>query len=349
MNTAITIRPLDVSSDTELEQLIGLERAVGDPLYGGTIATTVATRRVRLQPTAYSRGRDWVAVTETMEGGQMIVGHASVLLPLQENLSQAYVNLSVHPAHRGQGIGTALLEQAALPAVREEGRPSTTLWGEVPADGDPHDPAQPWNRIAAHLGLSSKNIAIARACDLPVPPATLEQAETEAARKLGGYRVELWEDTIPEEHLEAYGVLLHQLDLDDPDGDLDHEAAEYTPERIRALEKRRRESGTRVLTAVAIAPDGTVAGNSEIHWNATAGTTRGWQENTLVMPAHRGHRLGLAMKAATHRRISEIAPDLQVLITWNSATNPWMIAVNETLGYRVAFRQHAYQGPTPGD
>lgn len=347
MNTIITIRPLDVASDTELTQLIALEAAGDKELFGGTIPKTPAQRRVRLTPTEYWTGRDWVAVAETLEGGEMIVGHAELMLPLQENREQANIGLQVHPAFRNQGVGTALVEQALIPALLEEGRSTVSAYGEVPAEGDPKDPALPWNRIAARLGLTVKNIEIARVCDLPVPAETLEHCEARAAEKLGEYRIEVWEDAVPEEHLEAYGLLLRQLELDVPEGDFETEAAQYPPERIRAMEERRRAAGNRVLTAVAIAPDGTFAGNSELHISENPGTTLAYQENTLVMPEHRGHRLGLALKTATHRRVSELFPDLRVIATWNSAINPWMIAVNEALGYRIVYRENAYQGSTP--
>src|SRR5699024_5037425 len=72
--------------------------------------------------------------------------------------------------------------------------------------------------------------------------------------------------------------------------------------------------------------------------------TVGWQENTLVMPDHRGHRLGLALKVATHRQLRERAPQLRSLVTWNSHVNPWMIEINEKLGYEIVYREMVLQG-----
>ena len=105
-----------------------------------------------------------------------------------------------------------------------------------------------------------------------------------------------------------------------------------------------REAGTLRITAVAVAPDGSFAGNSEVHLHESADSTLGWQENTLVMPEHRGHRLGLALKVATHRQLTARAPQLRALVTWNSHVNPWMIEINEKLGYRVRFRELVLQG-----
>jgi hypothetical protein len=61
----------------------------------------------------------------------------------------------------------------------------------------------------------------------------------------------------------------------------------------------------------------------------------GAQNDTSVGRAHRGHRLGLLLKIEMLRWLSDVEPQLRVLDTWNAASNAYMIAVNEQLGYRV--------------
>jgi GNAT superfamily N-acetyltransferase len=109
-----------------------------------------------------------------------------------------------------------------------------------------------------------------------------------------------------------------------------------------------RESGTVRIVAVAVAPDGEFVGNTEVHVHEAPGSTLGYQENTLVMPEHRGHRLGLGLKVATHRQLAERSPQLRSLVTWNSHVNPWMIQVNEKLGYQVLFHEVVMQGRRAG-
>ncbi|MFC7375703.1 GNAT family N-acetyltransferase [Brachybacterium sp. GCM10030268] len=339
-----SIRPLEALSHVDLVQYNALDEALDEANYGGSEAFTVQQRRASLQDSPYYRTRRWVAVTELMEGGETIVGRASVYLPQQENLETISVAVAVHPAFRGHGVATALLEEALIPAIRESGRSLVEAYGEIPADGDVDDPAQPVNRLAARLGITRKNVAVCRTLALPLEEQLLDRLQAEAEEKLGDYRVELWDESVPEQHLEAYGVLLRQLELDEPDEDVEHEAPEYTPERIRIIEKRLREIGVRPILAVAVAPDGSFVGNSEIHVQRSPRTTVAWQENTLVMPEHRGHRLGLALKVATHRQLRERAPQVRALVTWNSHVNPWMIAINEKLGYQVAYREIALQG-----
>jgi len=59
------------------------------------------------------------------------------------------------------------------------------------------------------------------------------------------------------------------------------------------------------------------------------------QLDTSVVEGHRGHRLGMSLKIAMLRELAEAEPQVRTLETWNAASNSYMIAVNETLGYRV--------------
>src|SRR5699024_9197251 len=133
-------------------------------------------------------------------------------------------------------------------AIRESGRTLVEGYGEVPSEGDPDSPEEPVNRLARRLGITRKNLAVCRALALPLEASLLEMLQAEAAEKIGQYRVEVWDGEIPEEHLETYGLLLRQLELDEPDEDVEHEAPEYTPERIRESERRMREAGTLRIT-----------------------------------------------------------------------------------------------------
>ncbi|MGP9537948.1 GNAT family N-acetyltransferase [Brachybacterium sp. AOP43-C2-M15] len=340
----VSIRPLVPTSDLELDQYQALGTAIDEDSFGGSQSLTREQLRAAITDSPYWSTRRWVAVVETMEGGESIVGRASVFLPLQENRETIAVGASVHPAFRGRGIATALVEEALIPAIRESGRTLVEAYGEIPADGDPDSEELPVQRLAARLGITRKNLAVCRALPLPLEDSLLDALQAEVDPELGEYRLELWDGEIPEEHLEPYGLLMRQLELDDPDEDVEHEAPDYTPERIRESERRMRERGTVRITAVAVAPDGSFVGNSEVHLHDAPRSTLGWQENTLVMPEHRGHRLGLALKVATHRQLRERAPQLRSLVTWNSHVNPWMISINEKLGYEIRFRELVLQG-----
>ena len=61
----------------------------------------------------------------------------------------------------------------------------------------------------------------------------------------------------------------------------------------------------------------------------------GHQLITAVIRPHRGHRLGMLTKAAMMDWLAEAEPAMRRIETWNAASNRYMIAVNEELGYEV--------------
>jgi hypothetical protein len=54
----------------------------------------------------------------------------------------------------------------------------------------------------------------------------------------------------------------------------------------------------------------------------------------LVVPTHRGYRLGLAMKVRNHAELQRDHPQPAVAHTWNAQQNDHMNAVNARLGFR---------------
>src|SRR5690606_30387867 len=82
----VTIRPLDIASDVELEQYQALAEALDEDTYGGHQKQSLTQLKAELEDSPYWTARRWVAIAETLEGGEMLVGRAAVFLPLKENL-----------------------------------------------------------------------------------------------------------------------------------------------------------------------------------------------------------------------------------------------------------------------
>ena len=69
------------------------------------------------------------------------------------------------------------------------------------------------------------------------------------------------------------------------------------------------------------------------------------QEDTSVLPAHRGHGLGLLLKLEMAQWLRHERPDVRAVDTWNDATNAPMLAVNERLGTVLIAENNAYRRP----
>ena len=279
-----------------------------------------------------------------LEGGTQIVASGSLLLPLKENLSEVYVHVMVHPAMRGRGIGR-LLWDYLMDAARRTGRTKMTCFVQDLAGTTIEQSAG--CRLATTAGLTKVSQDDHRVLTLPIPEVTLDALAAHSIPHTSRYELRTITGDLPEELLEAWGLMLRQLDIDDPDEDYDAEIPDYTPERIRSGEARIAERGYRRIAVVALDENGEAAGNTFVEVHAGEGTTLATQENTLVMPEHRGHRLGLAMKVLLHRALAEESPNLRAIQTWNSHINDHMGRINEQLGYRKAGVERCYQGPDP--
>lgn len=67
------------------------------------------------------------------------------------------------------------------------------------------------------------------------------------------------------------------------------------------------------------------------------------RDDTLVMPGHRGHRLGLALKLATYAVVAAEHPERTTMHTWMDPENHAMAATNRAFGYRSVERLHEVQ------
>lgn len=259
-----------------------------------------------------------------------VVGYAVTTLPERDNLHLCFVDIQVDPAHRAGGIGSALLAWAEDRA-RAERRSLIISETVVPAGERDRHPARVF---ATRHGYSLASVEVVRRVLLPVPEECLEQLEAGARAARGDtYDVSVHVNGVPEPLRESLCAAMNRLGLDAPTGDIDYEEESMTPADYQDYLDHEADLDRMRLTAVAVErASGVVAAYSDLVLPASdPGLV--FQFGTLVLPEHRGHRLGVAVKVANLRELSRVDPGRKSIRTCNDEQNPWMVRINEDLGF----------------
>jgi GNAT superfamily N-acetyltransferase len=274
-------------------------------------------------PPASEPNEGWYLPGEVPGG---LAGWYRMNLPDLENLDRAWLELFVHPAARRRGAGTTLLRHAADRA-RAHGR--TLLLGGVAQGGA----GEAFSRQAgARYGLSD----IRRVLDLDVIPAErISRCRERAEAAAAGYSLVSWQGRTPEDLLKGVAVMSTAMN-DSPNGP-GLEPDLWDEQRVRDRADGRMEAfGSRTYQVAAICDaTGEMAGLTELRVDPDV---PGWGSvgSTVVARPHRGHRLGLLVKAALTQWVADAEPGARKFATYNSAVNSHMIAINEELGYQVS-------------
>lgn len=269
-----------------------------------------------------------------------VVGAYRLSFPTMDNPNMAFAELVVHPAERGRGHGRALMA-AAQDGVRRSAR---RLFVFESCLADPAGVEPPGTRFAratgAHLALATTR----RRQDLDaIAPETLERLRAGAEERAAGYSLVRWRGSTPEEYVEDMAALTARMSTDAPMDDLALEPEHFDADRIRGRDASCRLRGLRQYTTIARHDaTGAVVGFTQLTLFASH-DHYGDQWDTIVVPEHRGHRLGLLLKLENLAWTRAYEPALRIVDTWNADSNPWMVGVNEAMGYRPLDRWAEWQ------
>lgn len=274
----------------------------------------------------------WLAVDETANP----VGYADLVLPADVRRARpARGDLHVHPAERGRGVGTELLD-TLVAAAREARRPSLRVRAEL---GSPGDRFLTANGLRKVLTLSYARLVLAE-----MDTAALrEVAEAGGA----GYRIAAWDGPVPEELVgplvAARFVHEHESELGEPTAPQTAAEAADDAERLRALARAVDRRGNRLRTVVAVdQASGEVAALTELLVPAS-GQGEGRHRPTWVLPDHRGRGLARWIVAEALLRVRAELPELTTVITDTPDSNSPMRMINDSVGYRPMHRAADYQ------
>lgn len=290
--------------------------------------------------------RDQANVVQRIFAGRLdgeIVAHGLLRLSMQPGTLIAWTFGEVLPHARRCGVGTALfdeLEHLASGQGRtvvqsfamqpfnpgEERLPSPTGFGSLSL----HDPGV---RFLRGRGYELGQIQRLSLLHLPIPSTRLDVLHRESGPIASDYEVVTWVGPTSEGWLADLAVLFSCAEADAPRGALANEPEAWDVARVCALEAKDARSGRSAFTAAAVfRPTGRLAGVTRLSTPPDRKQVAR-QHTTIVLPEHRGHRLGLRMKLANLQQVTQALPDSITIVTGNAEDNRYMLNVNEALGF----------------
>lgn len=330
----ITIEELDPQDATQMAawQVVRAETETAE-LNPDDPPVTVDELRLWLSTRTTERyGRAWLARVDGEPAGEA----AFEIDDDDQNrhiLSSEWI--AVRAGHRRRGVADALLREA-LTTMLDEGKTSLLLWSH---EADP----DVGRRYAERLGLreaTSERCSRARVADID---DGLIDSWIEAGRdRDDGYRLVHFEDRCPDDLLTPYVEATASMS-DMPTDDLEWQVPDVDVATIRSREDRWAALGVTVARTLALAPDGSGAGISELFVNGHRPVLAD-QGDTGVLSAHRGRGLGRWLKAENLRHAQRLSPTFETIETYNAQSNPWMLDINVAMGFRPHLIWRGFQG-----
>jgi GNAT superfamily N-acetyltransferase len=323
------IRDLDVHDDARLREWWEVEQAAHRHDRRQPVLRTLASLTFSARNPSPHYRREPLAA---LEDGR-VVGVADLGYPCGDNEHLADLEICVHPEQRRRGVGRALHTEATR-RRRAAGRSSDLGEVHTPVDA----PDSPGLAFARALGYADLHREHHLAMALPADPARVAEL---AASVPADHEVVTWSGRCPDELLDDYVAMRNRMNADAPLGDLDWVPPEVDRERVRLEESRLARTYDSVVAAARRRSDGVMGGYSLTYLGH--GMTEAWQDDTLVMPDHRGHGLGLALKLATLALVQRDHPDRTSYHTWTDPENHAMYRTNLRFGYRAIEVMHEMQ------
>ena len=323
---SIEIRELDRQDEAQVRAFWQVEHdAVADRPYNTFVAWRAAQTYIPMD--FPDRLRYFTAAWD----GDTMVGAMAGGGPLTDNVHRAHFEVAVLPEHRRRGIATLLADDFERWAAANGRR---TVSGEVFAPVDGRSPALEFAEGRGYSVVLEDGMKVADIAETRDGWAALA---VECAPHHQDYELRTVPGLIPDDLVEGYCAVQNMFMSESPTGDSDVEDEVWDAERVRDNQERAAKAGRRDYTTFALSKDGEVAAMTELFVNESM-PHRGFQSGTLVVPEHRGHRLGLAVKVANQRALAERFPELSFIITGNADVNTHMNAINDRLGFRVVER-----------
>jgi len=337
---------LDAADAADFAAMVQVRNAVYREINGDDDESNTAAEILpNYQDEKYERNLIWLAFLDGRP-----VGRAILTLPGEQGSRVAFVNAELLREAWGRGIGSAatrLLERTAL----AEGRTVLETWA-AHTDADAPErlsaptgfgtvPLDHTARFLRRRGYALEQIERKSALELTAAAAAHVDALLAEARAAAvGYRVVQWTAPTPAERVDGYAWMKSRMVTDAPAAGMEFDEEVWDAARIADHERPYLAAGrTLHVTAAEHIATGELAAFNELVIGADHGEAT-HQEDTLVLAAHRGHRLGMLVKCAALHDWRTFAPDSPRVITYNAEENRPMLDINE----RIGFAPVAYNG-----
>jgi len=279
---------------------------------------------------------EWNARVRARDAKGDVAGWAGISRSLNEpeNAHIGWTEVMVHPAHRRKGLGRALLSELARAS---EGQHPELLFMGMANDRVPAGEAF-LSAVRAQPGLPMKTN------QLILADVDRTQVAEWARIDAPGYTLERIDNVVPDRVIQAYLAASNGMN-DAPRGDLRMADWKLTIEHVRDRESWFKQIGIEWWLIVAVHDaTGEGAGFTEVTYDPKQPWVI-WQQGTATAPKHRGHKLGLWMKAANLQRILQERPEARYIRTGNANTNAQMLGINTQLGFKQAWQSTIWQLP----
>lgn len=320
------VRIVDARSldGTEFEAALELQQAVDRERDPDLPVTPAAELRAIFDDDAtdYCRHQRVVAIADG--GTAVAIGHVELESDV-DNLNLAGVEITPTDDDTAAAILGELLRRA-----RADGRTSVIAWGDYTTQRDAF-----WTGLGAELRYTEQEASLDMAT---VDPQLMAQWIEAGPSDL---QLVHWSRRCPEEWIRAQVATANAMN-DAPTDDLDMADTVVDAAMVRTEIEARNARGLEYQGVLAVTADGEAAGTTEVFVNRHR-PAASWQWSTVVLPAHRGRRIGRWLKAAMWQRLRATEPGVTGLQTGNAASNAHMLAINTEMGFKPTHLMGCWQ------
>ena len=302
----------------ELQQRLDRERDPGLPVTPAPELQAIFDD----DATDYCRHQRIVAFTD--DGTAVAIGHVEL------NLDAANAALSgVEITPCGDDTAAAVLAEL-LRRAAGDGRTSVIAWGDYTPERHAF-----WTSLGAELRYTEQESRLDMAS---VDPELMAQWVAAGPADL---ELVHWARRCPDRWIDALVATTNAMN-DAPTDDLDMADTTVDAAMSKAEIEARNARGLEYQGVLAVTADGEAAGTTEVFVNRHR-PAASWQWSTVVLPAHRGRRIGRWMKASMWQRLRATEPEVAWLQTGNAASNAHMLAINNEMGFKPTHLMGCWQ------